>query len=51
MQRRLNIACGIAHRPKLIVMDESTVGVDAQSRGHIMDLIRTLRNDDAGRFI
>ncbi len=43
MQRRLNIACGIAHNPKLIVMDEPTVGVDAQSREHIMDSIRTLR--------
>ena len=32
MKRRLNIACGIAHKPKLIVMDEPTVGVDAQSR-------------------
>ena len=34
MKRRLNIACGIAHDPKLIIMDEPTVGVDAQSRDH-----------------
>ena len=47
MQRRLNIACGIAHHPKLIVMDEPTVGVDAQSREHIMDSIRTLRERGA----
>lgn len=47
MQRRLNIACGIAHKPKLIVMDEPTVGVDAQSRDHIMNAIRTLRKDGA----
>lgn len=47
MQRRLNIACGIAHRPKLIVMDEPTVGVDAQSREHIMESIRTLRSKGA----
>ena len=43
MRRRLNIACGIAHNPKLVVMDEPTVGVDAQSREHIMDSIRKLR--------
>lgn len=43
MQRRLNIACGIAHSPKLIVMDEPTVGVDAQSREHILNSIRTLK--------
>ncbi|MBE5960694.1 MAG: ABC transporter ATP-binding protein [Lachnospiraceae bacterium] len=43
MQRRLNIACGIAHRPRLIVMDEPTVGVDAQSREHILNSIRTLK--------
>ncbi len=47
MQRRLNIACGIAHSPKLIVMDEPTVGVDAQSREHIMESIRTLRSRGA----
>ena len=47
MQRRLNIACGIAHTPKLIVMDEPTVGVDPQSREHIMDSIRTLRGRGA----
>ncbi len=43
MKRRLNIACGIAHSPKLIVMDEPTVGVDAQSREHILKSIQTLR--------
>ena len=43
MKRRLNIACGIAHAPKLIVMDEPTVGVDAQSREHILKSIQTLR--------
>jgi ABC-2 type transport system ATP-binding protein len=47
MQRRLNIACGIAHRPRLIVMDEPTVGVDPQSREHILDSIRTLRDRGA----
>ena len=43
MQRRLNIACGIAHKPDLIVMDEPTVGVDAQSREHILNAIRVLK--------
>jgi ABC-2 type transport system ATP-binding protein len=47
MQRRLNIACGIAHKPQLIVMDEPTVGVDAQSREHIMNSIRLLRDEGA----
>lgn len=47
MLRRLNIACGIAHNPKLIVMDEPTVGVDAQSREHILNSIRTLRERGA----
>lgn len=47
MKRRLNIACGIAHRPKLILMDEPTVGVDAQSREHILGSIRTLRERGA----
>ncbi|MDR3315489.1 MAG: ABC transporter ATP-binding protein [Coriobacteriales bacterium] len=47
MQRRLNIACGIAHDPKLIILDEPTVGVDAQSREHIMEGIRILRDRGA----
>lgn len=42
MKRRLNIACGIAHNPKLIIMDEPTVGVDAQSREHILNSIKIL---------
>ena len=47
MQRRLNIACGIAHKPELIIMDEPTVGVDAQSRSRILDSIRTLQMEGA----
>lgn len=47
MKRRLNIACGIAHRPQLIVMDEPTVGVDAQSREHILRSIKILREEGA----
>jgi ABC-2 type transport system ATP-binding protein len=42
MKRRLNIACAIAHRPKLIIMDEPTVGIDPQSRNHILQSVRTL---------
>ncbi len=39
MQRRLNIACSIVHKPKLIIMDEPTVGIDPQSRNHILDSV------------
>jgi ABC-2 type transport system ATP-binding protein len=42
MQRRLNIACSIVHKPELIIMDEPTVGIDPQSRNHILESIRTL---------
>ena len=40
--RRLNIACGIAHKPKLIIMDEPTVAVDPQSRNRILEGILEL---------
>lgn len=42
LKRRLNIACGIAHKPKLIFFDEPTVAVDAQSRNFILDGIKKL---------
>lgn len=42
MKRRLNIACAILHHPKLIIMDEPTVGIDPQSRNHIMESIKEL---------
>lgn len=45
--RRLNIACGIAHKPELIILDEPTVAVDPQSRNNILDGIRKLRDDGA----
>lgn len=40
--RRLNIACGIAHKPRLIIMDEPTVAVDPQSRNRILEEIKEL---------
>lgn len=44
MKRRLNIACAIAHHPELVIMDEPTVGIDPQSRNHILDSIKSLRD-------
>ena len=45
--RRLNIACGIAHKPELIFFDEPTVAVDPQSRNNILDGIKKLRDNGA----
>ena len=45
--RRLNIACGIAHKPKLIFLDEPTVAVDPQSRNSILNGIKELRDNGA----
>lgn len=45
--RRLNIACGIAHKPKLIFLDEPTVAVDPQSRNRILEGIQTLNAQGA----
>ena len=45
--RRLNIACDIAHKPKLIFLDEPTVAVDPQSRNNILDGIKKLRDEGA----
>ena len=42
MKRRLNIACAIAHRPKLIIMDEPTVGIDPHSRNYILESVKKL---------
>ena len=43
--RRLNIACGIAHKPKLIILDEPTVAVDPQSRNKILEGIQELNRN------
>jgi ABC-2 type transport system ATP-binding protein len=45
MKRRLNMAAGLIHRPKVILMDEPTVGVDPQSRNRIFEMIEKLRDE------
>ncbi len=45
--RRLNIACGIAHKPELIIFDEPTVAVDPQSRNNILEGIKKLNEEGA----
>jgi ABC-2 type transport system ATP-binding protein len=45
MQRRANLAVAIIHTPRLLFLDEPTVGVDAQSRAMIMDLLTVLKQD------
>src|SRR6185312_5282017 len=44
MKRRLNMAAGLIHRPKVVLMDEPTVGVDPQSRNRIFEMIEKLRD-------
>ncbi len=45
MQRRLNLACALIHEPKLILLDEPTVGVDPQSRNHLLERIEELKKN------
>ncbi|MGL4989724.1 MAG: ATP-binding cassette domain-containing protein [Sarcina sp.] len=42
MKRRLNLACAIMHHPKILILDEPTVGVDVQSRNHIFNFIKNV---------
>jgi len=45
MKRRINIAAALLHNPKILILDEPTVGIDPQSRNHIFDMIRTLKEE------
>ena len=48
MRRRLDLAAGLLHRPKLLVLDEPTVGLDIESRAAIWDLLRQLVREGTG---
>lgn len=50
MKRRLNIAAALLHQPQILILDEPTVGIDPQSRNHILETVRTL-NEKAGMTI
>jgi ABC-2 type transport system ATP-binding protein len=45
MKRRINIACSLLHNPKILILDEPTVGVDPQNRNHIFEVIERLNNE------
>ena len=45
MKRRLNFGCGIVHKPKILLLDEPTVGVDPQSRVKLLELVREETRD------
>jgi len=45
MKRRLNIAVGLVHKPRILLMDEPTLGLDPESRRHILDLVVRLKRD------
>jgi ABC-2 type transport system ATP-binding protein len=45
MKRRVNIAAGLVHQPRLLFLDEPTVGVDPQSRNHIFESVLTLNRE------
>ncbi len=47
MRRRLNLACGILHRPRVVLLDEPTAGVDPQSRERIFEAVETLAREGA----
>ncbi len=45
MKRRLNFACALLHHPRLLILDEPTVGVDPQSRSHLLQCVRDLNTE------
>ena len=45
MKRRVNIAAGLVHQPRLLFLDEPTVGVDPQSRNHIFESVQRLNRE------
>ena len=45
MKRRINVAAALLHHPKAIIMDEPTVGIDPQSRNHILETVRRLNRE------
>ncbi len=51
MKRRLNIACGVLHKPEIVLLDEPTVGVDPQSRAKIWEMCDELRRDGAALLL
>ncbi|MFK8793804.1 ABC transporter ATP-binding protein [Planococcus plakortidis] len=46
MQRRVNLAAAMMHEPEILIMDEPTVGIDPQSRNHLLETIRKLNRDE-----
>ncbi|HPW56295.1 MAG: ABC transporter ATP-binding protein [Thermoanaerobaculaceae bacterium] len=51
MKRRLNIAAGVLHRPRIVLLDEPTVGVDPQSRERIYEMLTELRREGASLLL
>ncbi|MBI4917224.1 MAG: ABC transporter ATP-binding protein [Acidobacteria bacterium] len=51
MRRRLNIACGVLHRPRVVLLDEPTVGVDPQSRERIYEMLAGLKRAGASLLL
>ncbi|MGN8644844.1 ATP-binding cassette domain-containing protein [Gracilibacillus sp. HCP3S3_G5_1] len=46
MKRRVNIAAALLHKPQILILDEPTVGIDPQSRNHILETVRSLNETD-----